>query len=102
MSKYFIIGVTKQGNTSESEISEYLINTDQSPKFGRRVTKEKFWTMVEETWKKDEFYCYNAQNNPASIQECYWEFDKKIPYLKTKPDDTTKDNLLSLPGIKEK
>lgn len=100
MATYYIIGVTKSGNSSESEIIEYLYNTDKHPNTGTRISKEDFWKKVQYTYRSDYFYCFNATNNPPTLRQCFWEFDAEEPYLKTEPNGTARDNLLSLPGIK--
>ena len=99
MDTYYIIGVTKVGNNSESEISEYLVNQDGNTQYGKRYSKQAFWSQVQYTYNKARFYCFNTLNNPNTKRECFWQFDTDVPYLKTEPNGTEKDNLLSLPGI---
>ncbi len=97
MSTYYIIAVTKTGNSYESEITEYLVNTDGNSHSGTKYSKESFWEKVKTTYLNDTFYCFNIFYNTKKI--CKWEFDTSHPYLKTEPNSSMRDNLLSLPGI---
>lgn len=95
MNIYYIIATTKASQNDESEILEYLVNQNGDTNSGIKYKKEDFWEKIKETYKNDSFYCLSAH----SKRECFWEFDKDIPYLKTRPNWTEIDNLLSLPGI---
>jgi hypothetical protein len=96
---YYIIAVSKEGNEDEAQVTEYLVNTDGNTNYGTRYSKEDFWRKVENTYRSDIFYCLNAKNLPSTRTVCYWRFDAGIPYLQTEANQTTKDNLLQLPGI---
>ena len=89
---YFIVATRKSGG-SESEITHYEYNTDKSSS-GTVISKSGLRAKVN--LNTDKFCSFNTRI--GSNVECKWYRigDNGEPFLKSDPNGTQKDNLLSL------
>ncbi len=97
MSKHYIYATSRDSNTpiySEEEISGYFFWLDGVQKYLRKKD------MANAYQTGDTYVTYRSNELPMT--ECTWQPSVNNEwYLKSKPNDTSKDNLLSLDVLPE-
>ncbi|MDR3600542.1 MAG: DUF3892 domain-containing protein [Desulfosporosinus sp.] len=88
--KYKITKVRLQTNGSKEEHITHVLISD-STATGTELTV----SAVVESIKSNDYYYTTGGGETATVEAVYPK--GRDPYIRTKPDDTIKDNLLSLP-----
>lgn len=93
MSKHYIFATSRISDIkvhSEEEIAGYFFWCDSERKYLSKAG------MANAHKKGDTYVTYRSNSMPMT--ECTWEKSLRNEwYLKSKPNETNKDNLLSLP-----
>lgn len=89
--KYKITKVRLQTNGSKEEHITHVLISDGTA-IGTELTVSAVVKSIE---KSNEYYYTTGGGETATVEAVYPK--DRDPYIRTKPDDTIKDNLLSLP-----
>ena len=101
MSTIYITGIIMKTGTNssaetQSDIADYRISSTKQDG-GNWFSKKVFFS--DEYSSSNDYYSYNSTNQKSQKCEVKTSVNGE-QFLQTLPDDTTEDNLLSLPRFK--